>query len=44
MIGSGAFAEVYMAKDTQTDQEVAVKVERLGVERPQLIEEAKLLR
>ncbi len=44
MIGSGSFGEIYMAKDIQTDKEVAVKFEQLKVKRPQVIEEAKLLK
>jgi serine/threonine protein kinase len=44
MIGSGSFGEIYMARDVQTDQDVAVKFEQLKVKRPQVIEEAKLLK
>lgn len=33
-----------MARDVQTDQDVAVKFEQLKVKRPQVIEEAKLLK
>jgi predicted Ser/Thr protein kinase len=44
MIGSGSFGEIYMARDVQTDRDVAVKFEQLKVKRPQVIEEAKLLR
>ena len=44
MIGSGSFGEIYMAKDIKSDKEVAVKFEQLKVKRPQVIEEAKLLK
>lgn len=44
MLGSGSFGEIYMAKDTKTDRDVAVKFEQLKVKRPQVIEEAKLLK
>ena len=44
MIGSGSFGEIYLGKDIQTGKEVAVKFEQLKVRRPQVIEEAKLLK
>ena len=44
MIGSGSFGEIYMARDIKEDRDVAVKFEQLKVKRPQVIEEAKLLR
>ena len=34
MIGSGSFGEIYMARDVQTDRDVAVKFEQLKVKRP----------
>ena len=43
-IGSGSFGEIYIGLDVQTGKEVAVKFEQLNVRRPQVIEEAKLLR
>jgi len=43
-IGSGSFGEIYLGKDIQTGKEVAVKFESIQVRRPQVIEEAKLLR
>ena len=43
-IGSGSFGEIYLGIDIQTGKEVAVKFEQLNVRRPQVIEEAKLLR
>lgn len=43
-IGSGSFGEIYLGLDMQTGREVAVKFESLMVKRPQLIEEARLLR
>ena len=43
-IGSGSFGEIYLGLDIQTGKEVAVKFEQLNVRRPQVIEEAKLLR
>ena len=44
MIGSGSFGEIYQARDMQTDKDVAVKFEQPKVKRPQVIEEAKLLK
>jgi casein kinase I family protein HRR25 len=43
-IGSGSFGEIYLGLDMTTNREVAVKFEQLNVRRPQLIEEAKLLK
>lgn len=43
-IGSGSFGEIYLGLDLQTGREVAVKFEQLNVRRPQVIEEAKLLK
>ena len=43
-IGSGSFGEIYLGLDLQTNREVAVKFEQLNVRRPQVIEEAKLLK
>ena len=43
-LGAGAFGEVYIAKDTATGEDVAVKVEDNRTKHPQLLHEAKLLK
>ncbi|CAI2371866.1 unnamed protein product [Moneuplotes crassus] len=43
-LGSGAFGEVFVAKETNTDEEVAIKVESNRTKHPQLLHEAKLLK
>lgn len=43
-IGSGSFGEIFLGFDTRDNREVAVKFESINVRRPQLIEEAKLLK
>lgn len=43
-IGSGSFGEIYLGLDMQTQREVAVKFEQTNVRRPQVIDEAKLLK
>jgi casein kinase 1 len=43
-IDEGAFAEIYEAINTKTNLEVAVKVEPVNTEHPQLIYECKLYR
>jgi casein kinase 1 len=43
-IGSGSFGEIYLGRDLNTGGEVAVKFEPVSARRPQVIEEAKLLK
>ena len=43
-IGSGSFGEIYLALDMHNNREVAVKFEPINVRRPQVIEEARLLK
>ena len=43
-LGSGAFGEVFSAKETTTSEEVAIKVESNRTKHPQLLHEAKLLK
>ena len=42
-IGSGSFGEIYRALDEKTGNDVAIKIEKLDVPKPQLAEEARLL-
>jgi len=43
-LGSGAFGEVFYAKDNATGEEVAIKVESNRTKHPQLLHEAKLIK
>jgi len=43
-LGAGAFGEVFIAKDNNTGEEVAVKVENNLTKHPQLLHEAKLVK
>jgi casein kinase 1 epsilon len=43
-LGSGAFGEVFYAKDTASGEEVAIKVESNNTKHPQLLHEAKLIK
>jgi serine/threonine protein kinase len=43
-LGSGAFGDVYIAKETSTGEEVAIKVESNRTRHPQLLHEAKLIK
>eukprot|EP01016_Furgasonia_blochmanni_P009126 TRINITY_DN13778_c0_g1_i3.p1 TRINITY_DN13778_c0_g1~~TRINITY_DN13778_c0_g1_i3.p1 ORF type:complete len:424 (-),score=94.25 TRINITY_DN13778_c0_g1_i3:169-1440(-) len=42
-IGSGSFGEIFLARNVQTNQEVAVKMEEIKTKHPQLIYEAKVI-
>lgn len=42
-LGSGAFGEIYLAINTSTQEQFAVKLEHLDIRRPQLYFEARLL-
>jgi serine/threonine protein kinase len=41
-LGKGAFGEIYIAMDTTSKKEVAVKLERVTTKSPQLMHEAKV--
>eukprot|EP00929_Paragymnodinium_shiwhaense_P000159 TRINITY_DN1003_c0_g2_i1.p1 TRINITY_DN1003_c0_g2~~TRINITY_DN1003_c0_g2_i1.p1 ORF type:complete len:395 (-),score=71.22 TRINITY_DN1003_c0_g2_i1:54-1238(-) len=43
-LGSGSFGEIYFAVNTQTGEELAVKLENVKTKHPQLMYEAKLLK
>lgn len=43
-LGSGAFGEIYEGTDIYTNETVAIKIERLGAEHPQLRHEYKVYR
>jgi len=43
-LGSGSFGEIYSVVNTQTGQELAVKLESVNAKHPQLMYEAKLLK
>lgn len=43
-IGSGSFGDVYLGKDEHTQEEVAIKLERIRTKHPQLLYESKLYR
>lgn len=43
-IGSGSFGEIYLGIDIQTNEEVAIKLEKIDSRHPQLIYESKLIR
>ena len=39
-IGKGSFGSVYLARDTNTDEEIAVKLEKNPAKKPQLQHES----
>ncbi|CAN7141956.1 unnamed protein product [Brassica rapa subsp. narinosa] len=41
-IGSGSFGEIYIGTDTQTNEEVAIKLESVKTPHPQLSHESKI--
>ncbi len=43
-IGSGSFGRIYEGLDTLTQQRVAIKIEHMTTQFPQVLYEAKLLR
>jgi len=43
-IGSGSFGEIYLGTNTQTNEEVAIKLESVRTKHPQLLYESKLYR
>lgn len=43
-IGSGSFGEIYLGVNVQTNEEVAIKLERANTRHPQLLYESKLYR
>ncbi|CAG9321598.1 unnamed protein product [Blepharisma stoltei] len=43
-IGSGSFGEIYLGTNVQTNEEVAIKLERADSRHPQLLYESKLYR
>jgi casein kinase 1 len=43
-VGSGSFGEIYRGLDTETNDEIAVKLEKVNTRHPQLLYEGKLLR
>ena len=43
-LGNGAFGEIYQGTDLFTGEEVAIKVESVGAEHPQLRHEYKVYR
>ncbi|XP_042406199.1 casein kinase I-like isoform X1 [Zingiber officinale] len=43
-IGSGAFGEIYLGTNTQTNEEVAIKLENTKTKHPQLLYESKIYR
>ena len=43
-IGSGSFGDIYAGMDTETGQEVAIKLENVQSRHPQLISEAKIIK
>ena len=43
-IGSGSFGEIYLGINTQTNEEIAIKLEKVRSRHPQLLYESKIYR
>ena len=43
-IGKGSFGEVYIARDTNTNEQIAVKLEDANMRKPQLYNESQIMR
>ena len=43
-LGSGSFGEIFLGTDVQTNEELAIKLEKINTHHPQLIYESKLIK